>query len=178
MNHLLRAVTVSAALLGSACGAWAADSPEGNWRTIDDRSGFAKALVRIVKEADGTYSGTITKTIPRPDYTPQDFCHNCPAPYTGQKIVGLKILSGLQVDPQQPQPADQRQGPRSAVRQAVQLQGQAEQRRPPPVDSRLHRCVHAGPHPGLAARLTCSAPEPQQKTRRIGGFFSTGWITG
>ena len=54
MNHLLRAVTVSAALLGSACGAWAADSPEGNWRTIDDRSGFAKALVRIVKEADGT----------------------------------------------------------------------------------------------------------------------------
>ncbi len=102
MNHLLRAVTVSAALLGSACGAWAADSPEGNWRTIDDRSGFAKALVRIVKEADGTYSGTITKTIPRPDYTPQDFCHNCPAPYTGQKIVGLKILSGLQVDPNNP----------------------------------------------------------------------------
>lgn len=102
MNPLLRAVTVSAALLGSACGAWAADSPEGNWRTIDDRSGFAKALVRIVKEADGTYSGTITKTIPRPDYTPQDFCHNCPAPYTGQKIVGLKILSGLQVDPNNP----------------------------------------------------------------------------
>lgn len=102
MNHLLRAVTVSAALLGSACGAWAADSPEGNWRTIDDRSGFAKALVRIVKEADGTYSGTITKTIPRPDYTPQEFCHNCPAPYTGQKIVGLKILSGLQVDPNNP----------------------------------------------------------------------------
>ena len=102
MNHLLRAVTVSAALLGSACGAWAADSPEGNWRTIDDRSGFAKALVRIAKEADGTYSGTITKTIPRPDYTPQEFCHNCPAPYTGQKIVGLKILSGLQVDPNNP----------------------------------------------------------------------------
>ncbi len=102
MNPLLRAVTVSAALLGSACGAWAADSPEGNWRTIDDRSGFAKALVRIVKEADGTYSGTITKTIPRPDYTPQEFCHNCPAPYTGQKIVGLKILSGLQVDPNNP----------------------------------------------------------------------------
>jgi uncharacterized protein (DUF2147 family) len=70
----------------------------GTWRNIDDRTGFAKAVIQISKEADGSYSGTIIRTIPRPDYTPKEFCQNCPAPYTNKPIVGLKVLTGLKQD--------------------------------------------------------------------------------
>lgn len=55
-------------------------------------------MIQINKEADGSYSGTIIRTIPRPDYIPKEFCQNCPAPYTNQPIVGLKILNGLKQD--------------------------------------------------------------------------------
>ena len=58
----------------------------GTWRNIDDRTGFAKAMIQISKEADGSYSGTIVKTLPRPDYTPKELCQNCPAPYTNKPI--------------------------------------------------------------------------------------------
>lgn len=74
----------------------------GLWRNIDDRTGFAKGIVRISKEADGSYSGTIVKTLPRPDYTSKELCQNCPAPYTDKPIVGLKVLTGLKSDPNKP----------------------------------------------------------------------------
>ena len=72
---------------------------EADWRTIDDKTGFAKAITEISQEADGTYSATIKKVIPRPGYTPKEFCQNCPAPFTNKPIVGLKILWGLTPDP-------------------------------------------------------------------------------
>lgn len=71
------------------------DSITGYWRTIDDRTGFAKGIVRVDKKPDGTYSGTVVKATPRPGYTPQEFCVNCPAPYTGKRIVGITHLTGL-----------------------------------------------------------------------------------
>lgn len=101
MTAFVRTVLTGTALLTASLSALA-NNFVGDWRTIDDRTGFAKAIVTISQEADGTYSGKIVKTIPRPDYTPQEFCHNCPAPYTGQKIVGIKLLSGLRVDPNNP----------------------------------------------------------------------------
>jgi uncharacterized protein (DUF2147 family) len=83
--------------------AHAADTDlSGLWRNIDDKTGFAKGIVRMNKEADGTYSGTIIKTLPRPDYTPKEFCQKCPAPYTDKPIIGLKVLTGLKVDPTKP----------------------------------------------------------------------------
>ena len=73
----------------------APDSITGYWRTIDDRTGFAKGIVRIDRATDGTYSATVVKAIPRPGYTPKEFCINCPAPYTGKRIVGITHLTGL-----------------------------------------------------------------------------------
>jgi uncharacterized protein (DUF2147 family) len=70
----------------------------GLWRTIDDRTGFSKALVRIEKAKDGSYSGTIVKILPRPDYIPQELCQHCPAPYTNKPILGLTVLMGLKAD--------------------------------------------------------------------------------
>ena len=74
----------------------------GVWRTIDDKTGFSKALIQIEKQPDGTYNGTIIKIIPRPNYTPKELCQNCPAPYTNQPILGLTILKGLKADPLKP----------------------------------------------------------------------------
>ncbi len=82
--------------------AFAADPILGEWRNIDDRTGFSKGIINIVLEKDGTYSGTITRVIPRPNYKPVILCQHCPAPYTGKVIVGLKVLTNLRNDPKQP----------------------------------------------------------------------------
>lgn len=73
---------------------------EAHWRTIDDKTGFAKAIAEISQETDGTYSATIKQVIPRPDYTPKELCQKCPAPFTNKPIIGLKIMWGLKPDPQ------------------------------------------------------------------------------
>ena len=68
----------------------------GTWQQIDDKTGAAKAIIVIFKEANDTYSGKIVKVTPRPDYTPREKCNNCPAPYTNQPILGMTIIKGLQ----------------------------------------------------------------------------------
>jgi uncharacterized protein (DUF2147 family) len=68
---------------------------EGMWRTIDDKTGFAKAIVKIERIQDGQVIGTIMRVIPRPDYTPKELCQNCPKPFTNQKILGMSPLWGL-----------------------------------------------------------------------------------
>jgi hypothetical protein len=70
-------------------------SIEGVWRTIDDRTGFARALVKIQKTPDGQYQGMITRILPRPDYTPKKTCQNCPKPFTDQPIEGMQLLWNL-----------------------------------------------------------------------------------
>lgn len=67
----------------------------GYWRTIDDTTGFAKAIVHIQNAQNGTYLATIVATVERPDYTPAEKCINCPAPFTDRKIIGLPILWNL-----------------------------------------------------------------------------------
>ena len=85
-----------AALLGFSTLAAAAPLPiEGNWRAIDDKTGFAKAIVKIERLKDGQLIGTIMRIIPRPDYTPKEVCQNCPRPFTNQKILGMTPLWGL-----------------------------------------------------------------------------------
>ena len=71
----------------------------GYWRTIDDETGFAKAIVQIKKAKDGTYIGTIVETIPRPDYTPIEFCQNCPAPFTNKRLMEIPLVWNLKIDP-------------------------------------------------------------------------------
>jgi uncharacterized protein (DUF2147 family) len=100
MKHLMLGLTLSACYtIGHA--ATPTDELSGIWRTIDDRTGFSKALVRIDKAKDGSFQGTIVKILPRPDYTPQEFCQHCPAPYTNKPILGLTILTGLKPEEQE-----------------------------------------------------------------------------
>ncbi|MCJ8160409.1 DUF2147 domain-containing protein [Acinetobacter zhairhuonensis] len=67
----------------------------GTWRYIDDKTGEPKALVKIEKQSNDTYAGTVLKLTPRPGYTPKEFCTHCPAPYTNKPIIGMQVISGL-----------------------------------------------------------------------------------
>ena len=67
----------------------------GIWQSIDDLTGAPKGQVEITQEADGTYTGKITKITPRTGYTPKEFCTGCPAPYTNKPIVGLNVITKL-----------------------------------------------------------------------------------
>lgn len=67
----------------------------GYWRTIDDETGFAKAIVQIQIAANGSYLSTIVATVDRPDYIAAERCINCPAPFTNRKIIGLPLLWNL-----------------------------------------------------------------------------------
>lgn len=71
------------------------DSILGYWRTIDDTTGFAKAVVHVQTTDKGSYSATVVATLARPDYTPATLCNNCPAPFTDREIIGLPVLWNL-----------------------------------------------------------------------------------
>lgn len=97
MRNLLAYIMAFCMFGLSATVAWAnpADPILGYWRTIDDTTGFAKAIVHIQNAQNGSYLGTIVATVARPDYTPAEKCINCPAPFTDRKIIGLPILWNL-----------------------------------------------------------------------------------
>src|SRR5690606_27007742 len=67
----------------------------GFWQQIDDKTGSPKALIEMKTQADGSYTGTITKVTPRPGYTPREKCVKCPPPYTDKPILGLDVIKGL-----------------------------------------------------------------------------------
>ena len=73
-----------------------ANDLSGVWQQIDDKTGSAKAIIEIRKEANNTYTGKIIKVTPRPGYTPRETCNNCPPPYPNQQIMAMEILTGLQ----------------------------------------------------------------------------------
>jgi uncharacterized protein (DUF2147 family) len=66
-------------------------TPVGLWRTIDDSSGQAKALVRIA-ERDGVLVGRIERLLVD---VPDAVCEACPGELKGRPVVGLTILKGL-----------------------------------------------------------------------------------
>lgn len=72
-----------------------AEDLSGIWQQIDDKTGSPKAIIEIRKEPNNTYTGKIVKVTPRPGYTPQTTCNNCPAPYTNKAILGMDVLTGL-----------------------------------------------------------------------------------
>ncbi len=90
-NLKLGLLLLGAAFSGSAL----AQDLTGTWQSIDDKTGSPKAVIEIRKEDNGTYTGKIVKITPRPGYTPQKTCNDCPAPYKNQPILGMEILKGL-----------------------------------------------------------------------------------
>lgn len=75
---------------------FAADSPVGLWKTIDDKTNKPRSLVRIVEE-NGEYKGIVEKSL-REDDNPDRVCEKCDAPRKNQKIQGMTFMWGLKKD--------------------------------------------------------------------------------
>ncbi len=69
-------------------------SPEGQWKTIDDKTGKEKSLVRIWRE-NGELKGKIEILFRAPEQPQDPICDQCTGEQHNQKIKGLTILWGM-----------------------------------------------------------------------------------
>ncbi len=84
---------LAAIIFVATCGSgWAQMTPVGLWRNLDDKTGEAKAEIRIV-ETGGVLSGKIDRRIGK-DIKPDDVCDECSDDRKGKPILGLEIIRG------------------------------------------------------------------------------------
>ena len=88
MYHALIAIVLGAISVS----AMAQMSPVGLWRSVDDKTGEAKAEVRIV-DAGGVLSGKLEKRLAK-DVKPDALCEECSDDRKGQPLQGLEIIRG------------------------------------------------------------------------------------
>ena len=69
----------------------AADSVEGYWKTIDDKTNEVKSIVKIWQE-DGTLKGRIEKLFPKPGEDPDPVCDKCKGDKKDKKILGMVFM--------------------------------------------------------------------------------------
>jgi uncharacterized protein (DUF2147 family) len=80
-------------MLALAAGtAFAQMTPVGSWRSIDDKTGEAKAEIRIV-DAGGVLTGRIERRLVK-DAKQDAVCEECKDERKGQPIQGLEIIRG------------------------------------------------------------------------------------
>jgi uncharacterized protein (DUF2147 family) len=80
-------------ILGASClPVLAQMSPVGLWRSVDDKTGEAKAEIRVA-ETGGTLSGKIEKRLLK-DAKPDDVCDECSDDRKGKPLLGLEIIRG------------------------------------------------------------------------------------
>lgn len=72
-------------------------SPVGLWRTIDDSTGKAKSLVRIV-EVNGEFRGTIEKLLREPNEDQNPLCEKCTGDKKDKPVIGMTIITGMKAD--------------------------------------------------------------------------------
>lgn len=68
-----------------------AQSPEGIWQTIDDKTGTAKSWVEIYKEND-VYYGKVVRLL---DAATTTVCTACEGDKKGKPILGMVVVTGL-----------------------------------------------------------------------------------
>ena len=88
----MRRALLAMFLGASACAALAQNTPLGLWRSLDDKTGEAKAEIRIA-ETPGGLSGRIEKRLLK-TAKPDDVCTECPDERKGQPLLGLEIIRG------------------------------------------------------------------------------------
>ena len=76
----------------TAVSAMAQSTPVGLWRNVDDKTGEAKAEIRIA-DANGALLGRIEKSLKK-DTKPDATCDECGDDRKGKPIAGLEIVRG------------------------------------------------------------------------------------
>ncbi|MBA2672193.1 DUF2147 domain-containing protein [Ramlibacter sp.] len=84
---------LTTALLLAANAAFAQATPVGLWRNIDDKTGEAKAEIRVVDNG-GVLSGRVEKRLVK-DAKPDAVCDECKDDRKGKPMQGLEIIRGV-----------------------------------------------------------------------------------
>jgi len=89
-----RALMLALASLSCLCagGAWA-NTPVGQWHTVDDKTGEVKSLV-VIEEQGGVLRGRVTQLL-RKGADPAARCNKCSDDRKGQTILGMEIIRGV-----------------------------------------------------------------------------------
>lgn len=88
-------IAVLALLMTQIAGAQ--NSPAGLWKTIDDKTGKVKSLVRI-QESGGEFQGKIEKLFRDADQDQNPKCDKCEGSNKDQPLIGLTILFNIKKD--------------------------------------------------------------------------------
>ena len=80
-------------LTAAASAAFAQATPTGLWKTIDDKTGKERSLIRIT-EASGIYTGRIEKRLD-PDAKPTDVCDKCTDERKDKPLQGLVLIRNV-----------------------------------------------------------------------------------
>jgi len=83
---------IALCLTGASSMACAQLSPLGLWRSIDDKTGQAKAEIRISANAEGVLTGVIERPL-MPGQEP--ICTACPDDRKGKPKLGMEIIRGV-----------------------------------------------------------------------------------
>ena len=89
--------TLLSVFLMVAGSSFAQMTPVGTWHNIDDKTGEAKAEIKIVDQGGGL-SGRVVKSL-RNDPTAKKTCEDCKDDRKDQTIVGMEIIRGVKVEP-------------------------------------------------------------------------------
>lgn len=92
LKFSIAAVTLLVAQIASA-----QNSPSGLWKTIDDKTGKVKSLVRI-SESGGEFQGKIERLFRDADQDQNPKCDKCEGSNKDQPFIGLTILFSIKKD--------------------------------------------------------------------------------
>ena len=69
----------------------------GKWKTFDENSGKARAVIEIYQSGD-SYASKVIQTFPEPGKDSDPICEKCPGEDKGKKIIGLEIIKDMGYD--------------------------------------------------------------------------------
>lgn len=90
-------ILAASVLAASPFAASAQNTPLGRWRSIDDATGKAKAVIEVYDAGSGKLSARIVELIDTSD-GPNPLCDQCEGTRKNQPILGMVIAWGLKRD--------------------------------------------------------------------------------
>jgi len=96
MQRLAWIVMLSVGL--TTLGAGAAETPVGQWRTVDDKTGKVKSVVEIYEQGGKLFGKIVSLTEPNDEKGKPKVCTKCTGADKDQPIVGLVIIKNLGLD--------------------------------------------------------------------------------
>jgi uncharacterized protein (DUF2147 family) len=87
---------VAACMLAAPLGAQST-SPEGRWKTIDDKTGAAKGII-VITSVNGELEGRVERVFSPPSPSPNPLCEECTGELKKKPIIGMRVLWGFKLD--------------------------------------------------------------------------------